>query len=123
MFKTNSEPIDGLRDQRTGDDETATEATFRSIVEQIASGDERGETRLITTFQTGLRWFLARQVGAEAAKDLVQEVLLDTITAIRAAQIKEPERLAGLFVRLLAVRFTARLTGTAQSGVASSTMA
>src|SRR4051794_9888842 len=39
MFKTNSEPIDGLPDQRTRDDETATEATFRSIVEQIASGD------------------------------------------------------------------------------------
>jgi len=103
MFKTNSEPIDGLPAQRTGDEETATEATFRSIVEQIASGDERGETRLITTFQTGLRWFLARQVGAEAAKDLVQEVLLDTITAIRDAQIKEPARLAG-FVRAIARR-------------------
>ena len=98
--------------------ENAIQTTYRSIVGQIAGGGERGVREFILTFQSGLRWLFARQIGGAAANGVVQDVLLDTITAIRAGQIEHPECLAHSYTRLGTVGCTTMSVRTPLGSVA-----
>jgi RNA polymerase sigma factor (sigma-70 family) len=59
--------------------------------------------QLYRVFSRGLRFFLARQLGAQDFQDTLHETFLVTARAISSGEIRDPERLPG-FVRTVAQR-------------------
>lgn len=69
------------------------------LARRIASGvpveADAAETELVRRFAPRIRLFGLRRLGDHAAaQDLVQEVLMTTLQALRAGRIEQPERLA-----------------------------
>ncbi len=76
---------------------------WRSLVERIQSGDERGMEELYSVFSKGIRYYLCRQLGPQELEDKVHDTFLVVVQAIRKGDLREPERLMG-FVRTIARR-------------------
>ena len=67
---------------------------LRNLVERIRQGDEAAETELVRQFaQRIFVMSMVRTRDRETARDLVQEVLMAVIGALRKGQLKDPERL------------------------------
>lgn len=73
------------------------------VVEQIRAGDQRGELALYASLAGGARFFLRRHTGTDDVDDLVHDVFLTVIDAIRTERLREPDRLMG-FVRTILFR-------------------
>lgn len=69
-----------------------------SLVERIRQGDGLAEEELVLRFTTRIRSLAAmRTRDREAARDLVQEVLMNVLSALRGGQLRNAEKL-GAFV-------------------------
>lgn len=69
-------------------------AVLRNLVERIRQGDEVAETEFVRRFtQRIFVMSFVRTRDREAARDLVQEVLMAVIGALRKGQLQNPERL------------------------------
>jgi RNA polymerase sigma factor (sigma-70 family) len=77
------------------------------VVEQIRNGDPAGEEVLYAELDGGARFFLRRRTGSDDVDDLVHDLFLTVVQAIRAGQLREPERLMG-FVRTVLFRSAGR---------------
>jgi RNA polymerase sigma factor (sigma-70 family) len=84
-----------------------TPEQWAHVVEQIRNGDPVGEEALYTELNGGARFFLRRRTGSDDVDDLVHDLFLTVVHAIRAGQLREPERLMG-FVRTVLFRAAAR---------------
>jgi RNA polymerase sigma factor (sigma-70 family) len=73
------------------------------VVAQIQAGNPAGEETLYNTLSQGARFFLRRQTATDDVDDLLHDLFLTVIAAIRAGQLREPERLMG-FVRTILFR-------------------
>jgi RNA polymerase sigma-70 factor (ECF subfamily) len=74
--------------------ESAATAGHASLVERIRAGDSAAEAELYTAYSRGV--FLIATVrtrDAEAARDLTQDVFLAVLGAVRAGQLREPDKL------------------------------
>ena len=68
---------------------------FRNLVARIELGDEAAETEVVLRFSQ--RVFVmgyARTRDREAARELVQEVLMSVIGSLRKGQLHDPDKLA-----------------------------
>lgn len=84
-------------------DETSQEPGIRAeepapdvlrLVEAIASGDRGAEHEFVELYQPRVRaLLLARTRNPDAAADLVQDVIVEAICALRRGQIREPGKL------------------------------
>ena len=79
------------------------EHDWAGIVSSIQRGDESGTEELFRVFSRGVRFFLARPLGAQDCEDRMHDVLITVVEAIRNNRIREPERVMG-FVRTIARR-------------------
>ena len=69
-----------------------------ALVERAASGDRAAEDELCRMVTPAVRIFASRRLRArDAVDELVQDVLLVVIEAVRAGRVEDPERI-GLFV-------------------------
>jgi RNA polymerase sigma-70 factor (ECF subfamily) len=73
------------------------------VVERIRNGDPDGEETLYTALNAGARFFLRRRTGSDDVDDLVHDLFVTVVAAIRKGQLREPERLMG-FVRTILFR-------------------
>jgi len=69
-----------------------------SLVDRIRQGDSLAEEELVLRFTTRIRSLAAtRTRDRETARDLVQDVLMHVVSALRAGQLRNAEKL-GAFV-------------------------
>jgi RNA polymerase sigma-70 factor, ECF subfamily len=80
-----------------------SDVDWRIVVEQIHAGDSAGEEALYRNLEKGARLFLQRRLGTQDVDDIVHDVFLIVVDAIRRGTIREPERLMG-FVRTILYR-------------------
>ena len=74
---------------------TITAEQQAALVARLRAGDVDGETELAALFAGRLRLMIGTRIGdREAARDLAQEALIACIVALRAGQLRDPERLA-----------------------------
>ncbi len=75
--------------------EKLTEEAQRSLAARIAAGDADAETTLLRLFWDRIRLMMRVRTGdPETARDLAQEAMLAVWQALRAGQLRDPERLA-----------------------------
>ena len=68
--------------------------TDAQLVRQIGAGDRQGEAELFRRMAPRVRLYGLRHLRDEhAADDLTQQVLMNTLEALRAGRLREPERL------------------------------
>ena len=66
------------------------------LAERIRGYEPSAEEELVSLFSDRVRFLvLARTRDPEVARDLAQDVMLAVVRALRAEQLREPERLAG----------------------------
>lgn len=66
-----------------------------SLAQRILAGDRLAEEELYNTYGRGVMVIaIARTRDREAARDLTQEVFIAVLQAVRAGQLREPEKLA-----------------------------
>jgi RNA polymerase sigma-70 factor (ECF subfamily) len=73
---------------------TGSATAHASLVERIRAGDSAAEAELYATYSRGI--FLIATVrtrDSEAARDLTQDVFLAVLAAVRAGQLRDPEKL------------------------------
>jgi RNA polymerase sigma-70 factor (ECF subfamily) len=71
------------------------ELSDADITERIAAGHRESETEMCRRMAPRIRLYGLRHLrSAAAADDLVQQVLLKTIEALRAGRLRDPEKLA-----------------------------
>jgi RNA polymerase sigma-70 factor (ECF subfamily) len=64
------------------------------LVEAIAAGDREAEREFVERYQPRVRaMLLARTRNADAAADLVQDVIIESICALRKGQLREAAKL------------------------------
>ncbi len=69
-----------------------------SLVKRIRAGEQAAENELITAYRERVSFvMLARTADAQATPDLVQDVLMSVLLAVRNGQVQKPESL-GAFV-------------------------
>lgn len=69
------------------------DAADEALVDRVAAGDERAFTRLVDRWGARVRDYLARVAGdADAADDLLQEVLVSTFRSAAARDRSQPFR-------------------------------
>ncbi len=83
--------------------ESETGPQWASLVSRILSGDPGGVEDLYRVFSRGVRFYLCRQLGPEELDDRVHDTFLIVLQAIRAGDLRQPERLIG-FVRTVVRR-------------------
>lgn len=67
---------------------------LRDLVERIRHGDEKAETEVVCQFSKRIFVMgLARTRDREASRDLVQDVLVAVIGALRKGQLQDPSKL------------------------------
>jgi RNA polymerase sigma-70 factor, ECF subfamily len=66
---------------------------YAGIVNMIRRDDLEGGEALCRTVSRPLRMYLLKQVGEEYVEDLLQEVLLEAVQAIRNGNLKDPRSL------------------------------
>ena len=71
---------------------------WKTVVEKIRAGDPAAEETLYRNLASGARLFLRRRLGTQSVDDLVHDLFVVIIQAIRRGDLREPERLMG-FVR------------------------
>jgi len=69
-------------------------------VARIEAGDERGPEDLWRRFAPGVRRYVERRIGSQAAEDAVQDIFLSVMVAIRGGQLRDARRLAGYVARV-----------------------
>jgi RNA polymerase sigma factor (sigma-70 family) len=79
---------------------------WAELVQQIQANDPAGMEALHKVFSRGLRYHLARQIGAQDVDDRLHDIFLVVVRAIQRGDLREPERLMG-FVRTVAQRTVA----------------
>jgi RNA polymerase sigma-70 factor, ECF subfamily len=82
------------------------------MVERIQAGDPSGMEELYGVFNTGIRFYLCRQLGPQDLDDKVHDAFLTITQSIRRGDLREPERLMG-YVRTVIRRQVAGYIGTA----------
>lgn len=66
------------------------------LVEAIACGDRAAEREFVQRFQPRVKaMLLARTRNADASADLLQDVIIEAICALRKGQLREPSKLTG----------------------------
>src|SRR5262245_55253198 len=71
------------------------ELSDAEVTERIAAGHREAETEMCRRMAPRIRLYGLRHLrSAAAADDLVQQVLLKTIEALRAGRLREPDKLA-----------------------------
>src|SRR3954447_20897283 len=78
-----------------------------TLVSQIKAGDDAGMEQLYKLFSRGIRFYLCRQLGPQELEDKVHDTFLIVVNAIKRGDLREPERLMGLFVPSCDVRWQA----------------
>ena len=81
-------------------------AEWTELVDSIRAGDQDAMSRLYNTFGRGVRFYLARQLGAQDIDDKVHDTFLIVLGAIQRGELRDPERLMG-FVRTVVRRLVA----------------
>lgn len=77
---------------RTSADQPVAESM--RLVEAIAAGDREAEREFVERYQPRVRaMLLARTRNADAAADLVQDVIIESICALRKGQLREAAKL------------------------------
>jgi RNA polymerase sigma-70 factor, ECF subfamily len=72
-----------------------TELNDADLVRQIGSGDPNAEGELVRRMAPRIRLYGLRHLRDRAAsEDLMQQVLITTLEALRAGRLREPEKLA-----------------------------
>src|ERR1051326_3281755 len=79
------------------------EIDWRTVVDQIRSGEAAGAETLYQHLATGARFFLRRRLGTDDVDDRVHDIFLIVVQAIQRGALREPERLVG-FVRTILYR-------------------
>lgn len=75
-----------------------TESELLELANRIANGDTGAENRLVQMYAARVRSMAMRRTrDPEAAKEIVDDVLMGAIQALRRRKVREPERL-GAFV-------------------------
>ena len=80
-----------------------TPTDWKTVVEQIRSGDPVGQETLYRDLSSGARLFLQRRLGVQDVEDRVHDIFLIVMDAIQKGTLREPERLMG-FVRTVLYR-------------------
>lgn len=74
---------------------TASSGDLRSLPERIRQGDATAEAELVSEFTRRIFVMsLVRTHDQEAARELVQDVLMAVIGALRKGQLQDPDKLA-----------------------------
>jgi RNA polymerase sigma-70 factor, ECF subfamily len=76
---------------------------FSSLLARIHENDHSAEEDLSNFLLPGLRIIISRRVNTEDAEDVLQDTMVDILTAIRKRRLNDPEAVAG-FARTIAVR-------------------
>jgi DNA-directed RNA polymerase specialized sigma24 family protein len=79
---------------------SAAEPAWDEVVARIRSGDASGLEELYRVFANGIRFYLYRQFGSQDLDDKLHDIFLIVALAIRAGELREPQRLMG-FVRTI----------------------
>lgn len=80
------------------------------LVERIRDGDREALESLYRVFWKGIRFQMFRSLGASDLDDRVHDTFLIVVQAIRAGELREPERLLG-FIRTVVRRQIAYYLG------------
>jgi RNA polymerase sigma-70 factor (ECF subfamily) len=95
----------GARDVRAYNAAMLLELTDRELVARIASGERDAESEVCRRMTPRLRLYGLRHLrSASAADDLVQQVLVTTLEALRSGRLREHDKLAQFMLS------TARMT-------------
>src|SRR3954447_25807072 len=86
---------------------TLSAAEWGTLVSQIKAGEDAGMEQLYKLFSRGIRYYLCRQLGPQELEDKVHDTFLIVVNAIKRGDLREPERLMGLFVPSCDVRWQA----------------
>jgi RNA polymerase sigma-70 factor (ECF subfamily) len=86
--------------------EPETSPSWVAIVALIRAGDPCGMEQLYEVFNTGIRFYLCRQLGPQDLDDKVHDAFLTITQSIRRGDLREPERLMG-YVRTVIRRHVA----------------
>jgi RNA polymerase sigma-70 factor (ECF subfamily) len=73
------------------------------LVARIRDGDNAAMETLYAFFEKGVRWFFYRALGREELEDRVHDCFMIVTKAIRAGDLRDPERLMG-YVRTVVRR-------------------
>ncbi len=77
-------------------------ALWADIVHRVGQGNRQAEAELALHFHPRVRAMASvRLHGSDAAADIAQDTIVEVLQALRARQLREPEKLAG-FVRGIA---------------------
>ncbi len=87
------------------------ESDLEHLVQAIRAGDPAAVERLYEVLQGGVRFLIVRWSAPDDVDDLVHDVLLASVEAIKSGRLREPGALLGYVGRvaknLSATRFTA----------------
>ena len=83
-----------------------SQARWSLLVTQIQQGSPSGLTELYNLFSRGIRFQFCRQLGPQDLDDRVHDAFLVIVQAIRAGELRDPERLLG-FIRTVVRRHVA----------------
>jgi RNA polymerase sigma factor (sigma-70 family) len=81
----------------------AGEPAWDEVVGRIQAGEASGMEELYRVFSNGIRFYLYRRFGSQDLDDKVHDIFLIVALAIRAGEVREPERLMG-YVRTVVRR-------------------
>ena len=83
-----------------------SQARWTQLVARIREGNQAGLTELYNLFSKGIRFQFCRQLGPQDLDDRVHDTFLVIVQAIRAGELRDPERLLG-FIRTVVRRHVA----------------
>jgi RNA polymerase sigma-70 factor, ECF subfamily len=73
-----------------------TSAEQRSLVDRIRQGDGLAEEELVLRYSRRILWLAVNRTrDREMARDLVQDVLMQVLPALRGGQLRDAEKLGG----------------------------
>lgn len=90
-------------DMRAHEGNGDSASRWTALVESIQRDDARSMESLYRIFNNGIRFHLCRQVHPQDIEDTIHNSFLIVVNAIRAGDLREPERLMG-FVRTIVRR-------------------
>jgi RNA polymerase sigma-70 factor, ECF subfamily len=101
-------PQDAFQDNSSNRDDYPDLRSYLwgQLVIRLRAGEPAAMEELYTMFSSGVRYYLARQLGAQDLEDRLHDAFVVVVDAIRGGELRDPRRLMG-FIRTVVKRMVA----------------
>jgi RNA polymerase sigma-70 factor (ECF subfamily) len=79
---------------------------WAQLVTRLQDGDPEAMEELYTMFASGVRYYLARQLGSQDLEDRLHDAFVIVVDTIRSGELRDPRRLMG-YIRTVVKRMVA----------------